>query len=99
MTFEEITSELQNSYAFYGHENLIKLIVELGGITHILSTKESIAKHGYSDQFNHFNDDDWDYLIVGNHRGAVVEIAEMLYVCDYDIREFAGVFFAVTYHA
>lgn len=99
MTFDEIKAEMGWIHPFYGKENLIKVIIDLGGVTHILSSKESIERYGYSDQFSHFNDDDWDYFIVGPHRQAVIEIAEELFVCDYEIKGFAGVYFAVTYHA
>ena len=95
MTYDEILAECY----WFSNPPLIKVLVELGGVTHILSTIEAIEKYGYKDKFGHFNDDDWDYLIAGPHFGAVAEVAEELFVCDYDIKEINGEVIAVTYHA
>jgi hypothetical protein len=99
MTYDEIKAEMDWLHPFYGKENLIKVIIDLGGVTHILSSHASIEKYGYTERFGYFNDDDWDYLIAGNHYGAVVEVAEELFVCDYSIKEINGEVIAVTYHA
>lgn len=54
----------------------------------------------YKDKFyNHFNPDDWDYIIIGPKEGDVYDIACKLYICDMVIKEIDGEWIGVTYHA
>jgi hypothetical protein len=63
-----------------------------------------------SDMFyNNFNPDDWDYVIIGEDRREVDDMAYKLQVCDYEIKEvkitdpmtnwIVDTWVAVTYHS
>lgn len=51
----------------------------------------------YLDQ--HFDPDDWDYMIMGENEFEVTELAEKLYVFEYGIKKVGNIFIAVTYHS
>ena len=53
----------------------------------------------YQNYISAFNPDDWDYIIVGDNKNEVENIAEKLYVCDYQIKQFIDRWIAVTYHS
>jgi hypothetical protein len=53
----------------------------------------------YENYFWKFSPDDWDYIIIGENSHEVESIAEKLYVCDYQMKEFDNLYVAVTYHS
>lgn len=73
---------------------------------------------GYNDEewnsvsemfYENFNPDDWDYIIIGEDKQQVEDMAYKLQVCDYEIKEIKTVdpmtnwevdqWVAVTYHS
>lgn len=54
----------------------------------------------HSDMFyNNFNPDDWDYIIVGQDKQQVEDMAYKLQVCDYTVKNIGDQWVAVTYHS
>jgi hypothetical protein len=49
--------------------------------------------------YNNFNPDDWDYIIIGQDKQQVEDMAYKLQVCDYKIKEVGLMWVAVTYHS
>lgn len=54
----------------------------------------------FEDRFyNNFTPDDWDYIIVGKTKKAVLNEAMKKMVCDFQIAKVDGDWMAVTYHS
>lgn len=53
----------------------------------------------HQDLFWNFPPDDWDYFILGHEEDKVRAIADNLYICDFDIKQFGSLWAAVTYHS
>ena len=65
----------------------------------IISSYDDPEFKDYENYFWEFTPDDWDYIIIGENQHEVETIAEKLYVCDYQIKEFDNLYIAVTYHS
>jgi hypothetical protein len=66
----------------------------------IISSYEDPEWEAYEKMFyDNFNPDDWDYIIEGSDKYGVTDIAEKLYVCDFEIKQIGDKWVAVTYHA
>lgn len=53
----------------------------------------------YEDQFQHFCPDDWDYMIIGDNRTEVEDLADILGRYDFNMLKFDDLWIAVTYHS
>jgi len=66
----------------------------------IISSYEDPEWEAYEKMFyDNFSPDDWDYIIEGSDKCGVTDIAEKLYVCDFEIKQIGDKWVAVTYHA
>lgn len=75
-------------------------------VTVIDSNNDSDFEHVANMFYNHFSPNDWDYVIIGEDETEVRNLAEKLYVCDYDLKlvvgsnHYEGIkWIAVTYHS
>lgn len=53
----------------------------------------------YENYFWAFTPDDWDYMIIGESKSEVENLAEKLKIFDYTIKQFTDRWIAVTYHS